>query len=113
MNMEHRQVWKNAHYEASARVPLIISGGATAGGFLPRGEVVTNLTSLLDVYPTLLSMAGLPQPAAGMLSGSSLSPFLGLADAHTIPPRKPYVVSQCTAPPDSTDSTVGALPFII
>ena len=25
MNMEHRQVWKNSMYEASSRVPLIIS----------------------------------------------------------------------------------------
>ncbi|KAH8092088.1 sulfuric ester hydrolase [Aureococcus anophagefferens] len=28
MNMEHRQVWKNSMYEASARVPLILGGGA-------------------------------------------------------------------------------------
>ena len=94
MNMEHRQVWKNAHYEASARVPLIISGGAHVGAGLPRGTLVTNLTSLLDVYPTLLSMGRLQQPAAGMLAGASLSPFLGLADAAALPPRKPYVVSQ-------------------
>ena len=89
-----RQVWKNAHYEASARVPLIIGGGARAAPRLPRGTTVSNLTSLLDVYPTLLSMAGLQQPAAGMLAGSSLSPFLGLPDAGSLPPRKPYVVSQ-------------------
>lgn len=94
MNMEHRQVWKNAHYEASARVPLIVSGGERAGAALPRGRVVTNLTSLLDVYPTLLSMAQLPQPAAGALAGASLSPFLRLPDAATIAPRKVYVASQ-------------------
>ena len=94
MNMEHRQVWKNAHYEASARVPFIVSGGAVAGASLPRGRVVTNLTSLLDVYPTLLSMAQLPQPPADFLAGASLSPFLKLADAATIAPRKEYVASQ-------------------
>jgi len=75
-------------------VPFIVGGGATAGARLPRGAVVTNLTSLLDVYPTLLSMARLAQPAPGMLTGSSLSPFLGLPDAPTIAARKPYVVSQ-------------------
>ena len=63
MNMEHRQVWKNAHYEASARVPMIVSGGETAGGaWLKRGAVVDNVTSLLDVYPTLMSWAAIGAP---------------------------------------------------
>ena len=53
MNMEHRQVWKNSMYEASERVPLIIAGPG-----VPAGAVVTNLTSLLDLYPTLMGMVG-------------------------------------------------------
>ena len=48
----------------------------------------------MQVYPTLLSVAGLAQPAAGLLAGGSLSPWLGLADASRLPPRKPYAVSQ-------------------
>ena len=51
MNMEHRQVWKNSMYEASSRVPFAIAGPGIA-----RGRRVTQLTSLVDVLPTLLDM---------------------------------------------------------
>ena len=98
MNMEHRQVWKNSHYEPSLRVPLIVSGGAVAGRNLPRGRVVSNITSLLDVFPTLLDWAQLPQPAAGQLSGSSLAPFLGATRRRGAgaedDARRSYAVSQ-------------------
>ena len=59
MNMEHRQVWKNSFYEASARVPLIISGGKTAGEKLKlkRGAVVKDIVSS-STLPTLMSLAG-------------------------------------------------------
>ncbi|KAH8056191.1 sulfuric ester hydrolase [Aureococcus anophagefferens] len=50
MNMEHRQVWKNSMYEASARVPLILGGGALPAG-LKRGSVETGLATLLDIFP--------------------------------------------------------------
>ncbi len=78
MNMEHRQVWKNSFYEASARVPLIISGGKTAGEKLKlkRGAVVKDIVSLLDVYPTLMSLAGASDPRAADLSGYTLAPFI-------------------------------------
>lgn len=69
MNMEHRQVWKNSMYEASERVPLIIAGPG-----VPQGVVVTNLTSLLDVYPTLMSMVGGVIPS--YLEGHTLMPWL-------------------------------------
>ena len=105
MNMAHRQVWKNSFYEGSLRVPLIVSGGAVAGAALPRGTTVTNITSLLDVYPTLLDWAGVAQPPDGQLSGSSLAPFLAGADAWArggsigtsdgvVAARKPYAVAE-------------------
>ena len=139
MNMEHRQVWKNAQSLRGVRAraaqcaalldtarksltldpwrgkarhkpsallllldrrsalqyaaiccnmwpccPAVISGGARAGANLPRGLTVSNLTSLLDMYPTLLSIARLPQPKAGMLAGSSLAPFLNLDGARCV-----------------------------
>ncbi|KAH8043360.1 sulfuric ester hydrolase [Aureococcus anophagefferens] len=44
MNMEHRQVWKNSMYEASARVPLILGGGALPAR-LKRGSVEAGLAA--------------------------------------------------------------------
>jgi len=88
MNMEHRQVWKNSFYEASSRVPMIISGGSVAGKVFPRGSVVTNLTSLLDIYPTLMTL--LEKKVPKHLSGSTLTPFLG----KPVVARKDYVISQ-------------------
>ena len=79
MNMEHRQVWKNSMYEASERVPLIIAPPPSMIN-INRGAVVQNLTSLLDVYPTLLEMAQqtndntIDMPR--FLSGHSLFSFL-------------------------------------
>ena len=74
MNMEHRQVWKNSMYEASARVPLIIAGPGVRAG-----AVNTNLTSLLDVYPTLVDMVGGVNPS--YLDGHSLAPLLVAPEA--------------------------------
>jgi arylsulfatase K len=90
MNMEHRQHLKNALYEPSARVPMIVAGPG-----VERGHVVDDLVSLVDVYPTLLEMAGLDVPtgtggAAG-LSGHSLMPELaGGANAD----RPDWVLSE-------------------
>ncbi|EGB02649.1 hypothetical protein AURANDRAFT_68689, partial [Aureococcus anophagefferens] len=61
MNMEHRQVWKNSMYEASARVPLILGGGALPAG-LKRGSVETGLATLLDIFPTMMDFLGAPNP---------------------------------------------------
>lgn len=69
MNMEHRQYLKNALYEGSARVPLLIAGPG-----IKKGTVVNDLVSLVDLYPTLMDMAGVPQPAG--LDGHSLMPLL-------------------------------------
>lgn len=73
MNMEHRQVWKNSMYEASERVPLIISGPKLG---VQQGKVISSLTSLLDVYPTLLQMASPDTPLPEFLDGYSLMPLL-------------------------------------
>jgi arylsulfatase A-like enzyme len=56
-------------YEASARVPLIIAGPGVRAG-----AVNTNVTSLLDVYPTLVDMVGGVNPS--YLDGHSLAPLL-------------------------------------
>eukprot|EP00965_Chrysotila_dentata_P171555 5661582-Pleurochrysis_carterae.AAC.1 len=86
------QVWKNAQYEPSLRVPFIVSGGSVAARALPRGTAVDAVTSLLDLYPSLLWMARIPQPTQPQLSGSSLAPFLG--GGGDLSRRKDYAVSQ-------------------
>ena len=75
MNMEHRQQLKNAMYEASVRVPLII-----AGPDVVSDTSVDNLVSLIDLYPTFMDMTGLERPSD--LAGTSLMPELsgGKAD---------------------------------
>ena len=94
MNMEHRQVWKNAMYEGSSRVPLIVSAGETAGKKLKlkRGVVVKNFVSLLDIYPTLMSIAGSRDPKVD-LSGYTLAPMIS-SDATLVNDHPDYVVSQ-------------------
>ncbi len=77
MNMEHRQTLKNALYEASARVPLVVAGPG-----LQRGVVSDELVSLIDLFPTLMEMAGLDTPDD--LDGQSLLPLCrGESGAHT------------------------------
>ncbi len=69
MNMEHRQYLKNAMYEASARVPLIVTGPGVV-----KDTSVDDLVSLIDLYPTFMDMTGLPHPEG--LAGTSLMPEL-------------------------------------
>jgi arylsulfatase K len=64
---EHRQFYKMSPYEPAVRVPLILSGPG-----IRRGGEVEALTSLVDLYPTLMDMAGLEAPAG--LDGHSLLP---------------------------------------
>lgn len=67
MNMEHRMHLKNALYEPSARVPMIVAGPG-----LGQGQRVDDLVSLVDIYPTLMEMAGLDLPDGPV--GHSLLP---------------------------------------
>ena len=60
---EQNQVLKRCMYEASAHVPLIIRGPDVR-----QGAVVDEPVSLVDLYPTLMDMAGVNYQA---LSGSS------------------------------------------
>jgi len=91
-NMEHRQVWKNSMYEASERVPMIIAGPGIA-----KGKLVHNLTSLLDVYPTLLRMTAPTAHLPEFLDGYSLFPLMAetpsIYDPHEYPLNR-AVVSQ-------------------
>jgi len=65
---------KNSLWERSTRVPLIFAGPG-----IPQGARCAQPTELLDIYPTLVELAGLP-PRQG-LEGHSLVPQLRDAKA--------------------------------
>jgi iduronate 2-sulfatase len=71
---EHGLWAKTTNYEVDTRVPLII---AWPGGPRP-GEATSALVELLDVYPTLADLCGLPS-AAG-LEGRTLRPWMESPD---------------------------------
>ncbi len=64
---EHRQYLKLTHFEASSRVPLIVRA---PGG--KSGKRIQTPASLVDIYPTLLDLAGTEIP--DVCDGHSLLP---------------------------------------
>ena len=74
-------------YEDTLRVPLLFHWPRE----FARGRTYTGLTELIDLYPTLLELTGIPRPAGGYeLPGRSLVPILTGGNLA----GKPYVVSE-------------------
>lgn len=67
---EHAMWCKHTNYEIDARVPLLIK--SSGSGYRPG--VTSALVELLDLYPTLAELAGLPTPE--QCEGTSLVPLL-------------------------------------
>ncbi|MES2696401.1 MAG: sulfatase-like hydrolase/transferase, partial [Verrucomicrobiota bacterium] len=67
---EHGLWHKRSLFEPSARVPLIV----VAPGAKGNGTASKSIAELVDVYPTLCELTGVPTPAG--LEGRSLRPVL-------------------------------------
>ncbi|XP_005990056.1 arylsulfatase K isoform X2 [Latimeria chalumnae] len=67
--MEHRQFYKMSMYEGSSHVPFLIMGP----NIEPETQI-SNVMSLVDVYPTMLDIAGIAIPQN--ISGFSILPML-------------------------------------
>jgi arylsulfatase A-like enzyme len=61
--------YKRTCHEAATHIPLVIGGAASS-----KGYAVEDLVSLIDIPPTLLSLAGIDVPAT--FSGFSLTPCI-------------------------------------
>jgi len=66
---QHGLMGKQNLYEHSVRVPLIFCGPG-----VPKGRRLDGLVYLLDVFPTLCELAGIPAPAT--VEGRSLVPAM-------------------------------------
>jgi iduronate 2-sulfatase len=75
---EHGQWQKEMLFEEAARVPLIIvpAGGLRRPKTDERQWKCERVVELLDVYPTLVALAGLHVPRAQKLQGRDLAPLL-------------------------------------
>lgn len=74
---EHGMWCKHTNFETSLRVPLVIR----APGQKHRGASCEALVELIDTYPTLAELAGLPLP--DHLDGTSFAPLL-------VDPQQPW-----------------------
>jgi arylsulfatase A-like enzyme len=69
---DHGMWGKHTNYEQSTRSPLIIYNP----GMKNKGTVTSSPSEHIDIYPTLLDLAGLQPPKSQPLEGLSLRPLL-------------------------------------
>lgn len=75
MQMEHQQFYKMSPYDASARVPMIIHDPHRPS----QPKYVAKPTQLIDIFPTILDLIGLPATKR-KIDGTSLLPLLDVDD---------------------------------
>ncbi len=76
---EHGGWCKQTNYEIDTRVPLIIRAPSAKS----NGQATNSFAELIDLYPTLCDLAGLPIPSE--LPGKSLRPILENASVSVKP----------------------------
>jgi arylsulfatase A-like enzyme len=91
MSLEARQDLKSSLREPSARVPLVMIPFGVPGMARATGRIVANLTSHLDILPTLVELAG--GRAFEGARGHSLVPFLLDMPPAPPAPRPDFIVS--------------------
>ena len=95
MSMEHRMDYKNNLREGSARVPLILAPYNVPGyeNYIPI--TITDLTSHIDILPTLLDLAGASIPSDAR--GQSLVPLLlppPSSSSSLLSSRRTYITAE-------------------
>ena len=86
MNGDWGLLRKKVFLDGSARVPLIVK--PVANNDIPRARSCDALVELMDVGPTLLSLAGVDEPAG--LGGRTFAPHVTGAEG----PHRNYILSQ-------------------
>lgn len=69
---DNRLLWVINMYDLALRVPLLVRWP----GVVPPGTVIDDLVSLIDIYPTVLGMTGVPQRARIAHDARDFSPLL-------------------------------------
>ena len=68
---DHRHLWgKGTLFDRATRVPLVVAGPPVRA----KGTATGSLVELMDIYPTLTELCGLPTPPK--CQGKSLAPIL-------------------------------------
>jgi choline-sulfatase len=67
---QHGRLEKNCFYEPAVRVPLIVRWR----GHLPEGKRIAALAELVDIFPTICHLLGVPRPS--LLHGTDLVPLI-------------------------------------
>ena len=88
MGMEHGQFYKSNMYEPALRVPLLVTGPRVI-----KGAKISRLVSLIDIFPTLMSLAEINTGVE--LHGHSLTPEL-LGYGSELPNRVFSEYHECT-----------------
>jgi arylsulfatase K len=73
MQMEHRQFYKMVPYDASSRVPMVITDGRK---LRTNASVTHAVTQLIDIFPTVLTYAEVPRERWPVLDGNQMQSVL-------------------------------------